>query len=1058
MRFIADLHIHSRFSRATSRDLNLEQLDKWAQIKGLTVVATGDITHPKWLEELKTRLQPAKNGLYQLNQEFKKNTESQVPGSCKSQVFFVLSGEISTIYKKNDHVRKIHHVIFLPSIEAAEKLQATLGRIGNIHSDGRPILGLDSRDLLEILLNTDEKAHLVPAHIWTPWFSLLGSKSGFNSIQECFADLTPHIFAVETGLSSDPPMNWRLSQLDDYVLISNSDAHSPAKLAREANIFDADISYESIFSSLKKKSNAFQGTIEFFPEEGKYHMDGHRKCARMMRPEETLQHHGLCPVCNQPATLGVAYRVQELSDRHEGTKSKHAKPYINLIPLTEILGEVKGTGPNSKAVTTLYSSMLNQLGPELKILMDYSLMDIEKATGSLTAEAIRRMRCSEVKPIPGYDGEYGIIRIFDNAERLRFLNQETFFSQAEAMAMEKKIQTDAPMPALKVAETAVAYKIEPVSEERDAEPLNEEQKVAVKHRGTPLIIKAGPGTGKTRTLTFRLASLIQSGEVAPENILAITFTNKATQEMKNRLNDLLDPDICNRVTIQTFHAFGTAVLRGKKLFSGRTNNFTILDPGNDPAFKKAFYESCNEQLSQSILDKISALKGQLVYSAHDIPKEIYDNLSQIFLRAFEAYQTILGTMNAVDYDDLISLPIQILSKEAETRRKILQKFQVIAFDEFQDINPAQYQLFRILAIAAKDVCVIGDPDQAIYGFRGASREFFYKFCEDFPNAKTLELQRSYRSAQKILAASVQMLENGQKSGETHVWSKILPEMKTILYQAPSDRAEAEYVVQQIEQLIGGTSHYSLDTRRVYDHNQPTSIGFADIAILFRIKRLAAPLLEALSRSGMPHETIEDIPIHSTAKIHFLINALKIASQRINNLESRPSVVDSIKNLWPDLAAVEPQEKKESKKIYQMLLDMAQPYGDRLIEFTDALMLCKDYDLFDVKADRIHLLTLHASKGLEFPVVFIIGCEEEIIPYFMQGKKTDIDEERRLLYVGMTRAQKLLFLTHSKSRNLYGMKRTQLPSRFIAAISNTLLQRQTLQIQRKKSGGDQLCLF
>jgi len=429
MRYIADIHIHSYYSRATSRDLNLEHLHKWAQIKGLKVVATGDITHPGWLEEMKEKLEPGGDGFFKLKKEYISTTQNQVPGACKGDVHFVLSGEISNIYKKNGKVRKIHNVVLFPSLESVTLFQEKLEKIGNIRSDGRPILGLDSRDLLEIVLDTDARAVLIPAHIWTPWFSLLGSKSGFDSVEECYGDLTPHIFALETGLSSDPPMNWRLSILDKYNLVSNSDAHSPAKLAREANIFDAELNFDAMIAALKSKdNNDLWGTIEFFPEEGKYHMDGHRKCGIMMRPKETIKNNGICPVCGKPATLGVNYRVEELADREEGEKPSTAKSFKSLVPLPEIIGEVKSLGPNSKSVQTLYQSLLRELGPELDILMHVQLSDLETFGGTLLAEALRRMREGKVLPQPGYDGEYGVIRRCKDDDRSRIRQQGARFA------------------------------------------------------------------------------------------------------------------------------------------------------------------------------------------------------------------------------------------------------------------------------------------------------------------------------------------------------------------------------------------------------------------------------------------------------------------------------------------------------------------------------------------------------------------------------------------------------------------------------------------------------
>ena len=331
----------------------------------------------------------------------------------------MLTVEISNIYKRHDKVRKVHNVVFAPHFQAAERIRAKLGDIGNLNADGRPILGLDSRDLLEIVLESDPLSYLIPAHIWTPWFSMLGSKGGFDTIEQCFGDLTKHIFAVETGLSSDPLMNWRLSQLDHCVLVSNGDAHSPQKIGREATIYDTELSYPAIYKALSDPSHdkGLVGTVEFFPEEGKYHYDGHRVCQTRLHPKETLDNKGLCPVCGKPVTIGVMARVEELADHGEGRKSPHWRPYHSLIPLPEIIGDAKGVGPNSKSVNTVFYHMLHKLGNEMFILMDAPLEAIQKTSNALIAEGIRRVRAGEVNIAAGYDGEYGTIKIFTPAER-----------------------------------------------------------------------------------------------------------------------------------------------------------------------------------------------------------------------------------------------------------------------------------------------------------------------------------------------------------------------------------------------------------------------------------------------------------------------------------------------------------------------------------------------------------------------------------------------------------------------------------------------------------------
>ncbi len=427
MEFIADLHIHSRYSRATSPDLTPENLWRWAQLKGIGVVGVGDCVHPQWLKELEEKLEPAEPGLFQLKEKYAASVKDQVPVSCGAPVRFVLSTEISCIYKKDGAVRKVHSVVVLSGFGAARALQQRLEAIGNIHSDGRPILGLDAKDLLAVSLACDPQALFIPAHIWTPWFSVLGSKSGFDAIEACFEELTPHIYALETGLSSDPLMNWRLTDLDPFVLVSNSDAHSASKLGREANVFDTDLSYEGIFRALAdKKDKGFLRTIEFFPEEGKYHFDGHADCQIRLHPRETIRNKGLCPVCGKPVTVGVMARVEELARRPEGEKAPRARPFTRLIPLEEVIAEARAVGKASRKVQSLYFDVLYKLGPELKVLMDVPLKDIQAVAGDMVAEGVWRMREGRVSIRAGYDGVYGVIKIFGDTERKDIEGQVTF--------------------------------------------------------------------------------------------------------------------------------------------------------------------------------------------------------------------------------------------------------------------------------------------------------------------------------------------------------------------------------------------------------------------------------------------------------------------------------------------------------------------------------------------------------------------------------------------------------------------------------------------------------
>ena len=410
MKMIADLHIHSRFSMATSKEGTPENLDFWARKKGISLIGTGDFTHPVWREELKERLVSEGNGLYRLRDEYVKEESRKFPGEGTR---FVVSGEISSIYKKNGKTRKVHNVILLPGLEAADAMAQRLEKIGNIHSDGRPILGLDSHDLLEMMLDVCPEGILIPAHIWTPHFSVLGAKSGFDSVEECFEELAPYIHALETGLSSDPAMNWRISKLDRYQLVSNSDAHSPSKLGREANLLDIDCSYQGLYRAIQP-GEGLEGTVEFFPEEGKYHFDGHRKCGVSLSPVEAERLGGICPVCGKKLTMGVDHRILQLSDRDESSAAmpESGRPYESLMPLPEVISACMGFSTASKKVQGQYEALLERLGSEFTILREVSPEDIRKAGGEVLAEGIRRLRAGEVVRKPGSDGEYGKIELF----------------------------------------------------------------------------------------------------------------------------------------------------------------------------------------------------------------------------------------------------------------------------------------------------------------------------------------------------------------------------------------------------------------------------------------------------------------------------------------------------------------------------------------------------------------------------------------------------------------------------------------------------------------------
>ena len=1405
MKLVADLHLHSHYSRATSRNLTLEHLWKWAQIKGVQVVATGDIAHPGWLAELRDKLEPDEAGLFRLKPEHTDALADQVPAACRGTVRFLVGGEISNIYKKYDRTRKVHNIVFAPSFDATARLQEELEKIGNIRSDGRPILGLDSRDLLEIVLAVDDRCHLIPAHIWTPWFSILGSRSGFDSVQECYADLTPHIFAVETGLSSDPPMNWRVSWLDDYTLISSSDAHSPPKLAREATCFDTELSYDALFDALRGGDrHGYRGTIEFFPEEGKYHMDGHRKCGVCWEPAATRAHGGRCSACGKPVTVGVYHRMEELADRPRGARPACAGPFASLIPLPEALSEMLGAGPNSKRVQREYHRLVERLGPELAILREVPLEEIDAAGGAVLAEGIRRMRAGEVRAQGGYDGEYGVIRLFDGEADRSSVVQLGMFDQppdagcdsavpqppadkpaalrgrrpeaagpppepppppvlplpgrhaardlpsapkspaaadpptpepsahrppasrgspppnlpaapappgAERQSANSPSPNPAPtprpsawseeagwraMPGHRLSSSSMARSdrtasrgvhsapkspvatappaSEPPAAQRPtaraetgaAQPsgegphrwltgLNPAQRAAATHTSGPLAIVAGPGTGKTRTLTVRIAHLVRALAADPASILVLTFTHKAADELRERLGELLPARAAARIGAGTFHQLGAHLLEEFGDAAGVPRPFVIFDEADRTVLLKQCFPSLSARQARDALAAISADKNGLPPTSDGPRGSTADarspstrpgppppapaDASPRTAAASQAcpppappatpglpsppdvatlrarYDSALAAAGALDLDDLVVRTVQLLDSDAAVLRTLQQRYRWISVDEYQDVNAAQYRLLRRLAGGGANLCVIGDPDQAIYGFRGADRRFFLSFGADFPAAETLRLDRNYRSAQTILTAAGQVIAGNPghqatrliaapdvqspndagdrehpgtgialarrlshleapspsdagdherlRTGGSHATrlSHSAAQVKLDVYRAPTDRAEAEYVVHQVERLIGGTSYFSLDSGRVEDDAVAEARSFADFAVLYRLNAQARLLEEAFDRSGIPYQTAGATPLAEQAPVREILALLWLSEAPASPLHWRrvllagagaaseedltrflaqvsaagadaqpltPRTGPSHPNIIAATADTGAEPPEPSRKpvrhaateaarsadavanaaataevgavagagaaaaapaahgsahgrpaaalhlVRKLAADRRAPVAERaraaaagwaalrgrryddaeaeriarlqaraaaahagMREFLTAAALQSETDRYDGRADRVALMSLHAAKGLEFPVVFIAGCEHGLLPYHPPNRAADPAEERRLFYVGMTRARRRLILTHAARRVLFGERLENPISHFVTDIETAL---------------------
>ena len=1068
MQFIIDVHLHSRFARATSRDLNPSNLHKWSALKGVDVVGTGDYTHPEWFAELSEQLEPAEEGLYQLKAAWREAVEQELPEHCRREVRFMLSVEISTIYKKGDKTRKIHHVVILPTLESVARLNRRLGAIGNLQSDGRPILGLDSRDLLEICLEADENVLFVPAHIWTPHFAALGASSGFDSLEECYGDLLPHIFAVETGLSSDPPMNWRLSALDRYAIVSNSDAHSPQKLAREATCFDTECSYPGIYAALKDRDPArFLGTLEFYPEEGKYHYDGHRKCAVCYKPAQTLAAEGICPVCGRKLTVGVLHRVERLADRPEGFRPEVAPPYEYLIPLDEVIGAAIGVGPKSKKVRAVYDRLLAEIGPELDVLRRAGLAAIESCAGPLVAEGVRRMRCGEVDIYPGHDGEYGVISVFSEEERTRLKGQGALFDMGPAAA--KTAEEVVPMPPPRPASTAQA--------EQDADAPDAAQRQIEEAEGGPLVVVAGPGSGKTRVLTRRIARLVASG-VDPGQIMAITFTRRAAGQMRQRLSALLGGESgLGAMQVGTFHRLALSLLREldcePKLVLDEVEARRVLEGA----------------LADAGLPGPVAAAGRAI-SLAKAAAQGPDEIAEEWRPHYDAYQAALHASRACDYDDILLDLLRLLEADAAVREQVRARFPYLLIDEFQDLNAAQYRLVLQLAGEGTGLMAIGDPDQAIYSFRGASPAHVAHLRDRFSDTRLFHLGANYRSQGHIVEAAAAVV--GHNPGREAIeLAPVRPGKERIrLIEVQSETAEGIAVVREIARMVGGTDMVQTDA------GAEGTRSFADFAVLFRTGRQGRALEECFRKEGLPYRLVGQKGFLQAPAVR---SALAFARytlisqedlrrwQALEAMGAEPHILRQVRRGELSVAAQDRVEVLEARIaeyrqwaaqegagawVRRWQAEFGNPEDEdlqhlaRVADAAGTLAQLLETVLLGAEADyeerggpqgpeAVALMTLHAAKGLEFPVVFICGVEDGLVPF--RERDADLAEERRLFYVGMTRAEEELVLLRARSRQRYGERVQCALSPFVEEIPARLLAREDVAMPRRRES-EQLSLF
>lgn len=1101
MAWVADFHIHSHFSMATSKELNPRSIGRWAGFKGISLVGTGDFTHPGWRQELKEALIPAEPGFYKL----KEAMAPEIPDQPEAR--FIVSGELSTIYKKNGRVRKVHHLIILPSLEVAGRISDRLADLGmNIRSDGRPILGMDSHDLFSLILEECPEVIYIPAHIWTPHFSVFGSNSGFDDIHECYEDLTQYIHALETGLSSDPAMNWRWSALDRYTLVSNSDAHNPQNLGREANLFETDFTYDGIKKAFENKDcGGFVGTIEFFPEEGKYHYDGHRNCEVAWKPEDTITNQGLCPVCGRKVTVGVLHRVASLADRPEGFRPEGAKPYQSLVPLAEVVGAAFNMGRNSQKVTNAYYDLLQKFGPELTILRETDIDAIAGTAGPLIAEAVRRLRAGAVEVKPGYDGAYGIVSLLREDDRQALLGQAALFEEKQGSAVRRKAGIRKATAEV-VSEAKSLLKV--TANDALHTGLSKEQDEIVKSTAQVIIVSAGPGTGKTKTLVERIVYLIQEAGVDPAEITAVTFTNRAANEIKMRLAKLLAGDRkLNRLNLGTFHSLAWKILRQDP----ESQEIKLIDNiGSKSLIEETLREQRIPLRAREASLALTLLKNKYLWEAEP-------NLPPAAIKLYQAYQQNLRRYRRWDFDDLIPKMADLWEDNPEWLQPYKRCFQQVLVDEFQDLNLIQYRLVKLWVGDCQSLMVIGDPNQSIYGFRGSNNQFFTQMKQDFPETVSYKLTQNFRSCTEVLNAANALIPKGDrqvelKSAQGKSGSKI------IWYETPSEKAAAQTVANQIVRLLGGSTMISAHGRRSKgDPIAEDVFSLSEMAVLYRTGRQAESLEIALTAAGLPYRvsgsdlTLEASPVKEfltffryltdPEDLFWLRSALRYPRWNLNGAEVTSMISHLDENrtketrIEPDSLIFTDFSEATAMKLRQFF-GVADYYRGQLQrkspeviedwiirndlglepemeqlrrisenyksigEMLEFLPLAQEADLTrkgnkTTGTEMITLSTLHAAKGLEFPVVFIVGVEEGLLPYGDEEDLEAIAEEQCLFYVGVTRAEQRLYLVNSQFRLKSGSMVPVEVSRFLRMLPRELLDKVEWTRQSK---GKQLELF
>ena len=830
------------------------------------------------------------------------------------------------------------------------------------------------------------------------------------------------------------------SSLDGYRLVSNSDAHSPPMLGREATVFGTGLDYFAMAEALRT-GQGLAGTVEFFPEEGKYHLDGHRKCGIRVEPEQTRALETTCPACGKPLTVGVLHRVAELADRPAGFRPDGAPGFACLVQLPQIVGEIARTGPRSKKVAGQLARLTAALGPELSILQEVPLDDIARVGGSLLGEAIGRLRRGEVSRDAGYDGEYGVIRLFQPDE----LDGTALFAVAGLTVPDGKDQDCAERSRLPAAPTQArgrrdgaapaAAPLWPASGSV-LDGLDPDQYAAATAEG-PLLIIAGPGTGKTRTLTYRIAHQVTECGVPARQVLAITFTRRAAAELRDRLA-VLCPGQDDQLTVTTFHGLGLRILREHHEAAGLPAAFGVAD------------EAGRLRVAAEVAGSERDGRKLIAWLAEDPAGHLAQR---------QALRQALIARDLVDFDGLTERAAALLGAHPAVAAALRDRWPQISVDEYQDIDAVQYGLIRAISRDGAGLTAIGDPDQSIYGFRGADVGIFGRFAADYPGATTVELTRNYRSDPVIVTAALQAiapatLVPGRAAAARARPAAAEPDPGDPLaaitcHEAADEQAEAAWIAGTIDRLLGGTSFHSLDSGRTDGHDHG-KLGLADIAVLYRTDAQAGPLGQALTRAGLPFQKRSHDRLSRRPGVADIMRELRLLGSAPGAGDGA-DVVRQLTGAVRALAAARGGDGEgrsgdpsvlDIRTAGELLTPLARRCGADLERFRSEVSLGAETDALDPRAEAITLLTLHGAKGLEFDVVFLAGCERGLLPLRLPGagplSPADSAEERRLLFVGMTRARGKLLLSCAARRSRHGAESAAGRSPFLAAIQPGLL--------------------